>query len=131
MKTYEIDGSNFSDYSGFVSEVNNKIFGDQTWGGLFEQLDDILRGGFGTPDNFAIRWRRADKSRKDLGYDAMYKFLQDTKSRVHKTGIPRWEQRAELAREQKGLTLFDEIIAIVRDHSNVRVDKCNHYDSVL
>jgi len=45
-----IDGACFSDFDGFTREFT-RLLGDHTWRGNLDALNDILRGGFGTPDN--------------------------------------------------------------------------------
>ena len=67
-----IDGNKFSDFKGLVREFNPVVFGDdRTWYGGLDQLNDLLRGGFGTPEGeFTIEWLNSHKSQKDLGKEA-------------------------------------------------------------
>jgi RNAse (barnase) inhibitor barstar len=51
-----IDGAAFHDYEGFGREFSNHLDSDQ-WSGNLDAFNDILRGGFGTPDGgFVFRW---------------------------------------------------------------------------
>jgi hypothetical protein len=51
-----IDGAAFSDFAGFAREFT-RLLDDYTWSGNLEAFKDILRGGFGTPeDGWILRW---------------------------------------------------------------------------
>ena len=87
-----IDGNNFSGFEGFVREFNINVFGDdRTWTGGFGMLNDLLRGGYGTPEGaFTIEWRHSHKSQKDLGKEATLVWLESRKDRVHPTARNLW-----------------------------------------
>ena len=57
-RTYiEIDGARFDDLEGFWNEVSNHLIPGRYWGRNFDAFNDILSGGFGTPDDgFVLRW---------------------------------------------------------------------------
>jgi RNAse (barnase) inhibitor barstar len=65
----EIDGAKFRTLNGFYDEVERKLLGPGVrWGRNLDAFNDVLRGGFGTPDaGFVLRWRRSALSRKRLG----------------------------------------------------------------
>jgi RNAse (barnase) inhibitor barstar len=113
---YVIDGNRFSDFGGFIREFNLKVFGDaKTWSGNLDQLEDMLRGGYGTPTNneaFTIRWLNSKKSRSDLGHAAMNELLRRIRSRVHPTNIEEWNMRIQLTAQNKGETLFLNLVDI-------------------
>lgn len=44
-----VDGALFTDFDGFAREFT-KLLRDYTWTGNVDAFNDILRGGFGTPD---------------------------------------------------------------------------------
>ena len=57
MKTYRIDGRRFSTLEGFYEEVDRVLIPGSKWGRNLEAFNDILRGGFGTPDEgFILIW---------------------------------------------------------------------------
>jgi hypothetical protein len=116
-----IDGNNFSDFEGFVREFNINVFGDdRTWMGGFGALNDLLRGGYGTPEGpYIIEWLNAHKSREDLGKDATLKWLEARKDRVHPTNRERWAMRIELMKYNIGETLFMMIVDIIVRHENI------------
>ena len=55
-QVYEIDGAGFSSLEGFFDEVSRKLIPHAIWGKNLDAFNDILRGGFGTPeDGFVLR----------------------------------------------------------------------------
>jgi len=119
--TLTIDGNNFSDFEGFVREFNPAVFGDdRTWMGGFGALNDLLRGGYGTPEGpYIIEWLNAHKSREDLGKDATLKWLEARKDRVHPTNREHWAMQIELMKHNTGETLFMMIVDIIVSHENI------------
>jgi hypothetical protein len=47
-----IDGAHFSDLDGFTREFS-RLLVNYTWRGNLDAFNDLLRGGFGTPENVA------------------------------------------------------------------------------
>jgi hypothetical protein len=45
-----IDGSAFSGFDGFAREFS-RLLDNYTWRGNLDAFNDLLRGGFGTPEN--------------------------------------------------------------------------------
>jgi hypothetical protein len=116
-----IDGNKFSDFAGLVREFNPAVFGDdRTWYGSLDQLDDLLVGGFGSPDGeFTIEWINSHKSQKDLGKEATLAWLEAAKDRVHPTNRERWAMRIELMRYNTEETLFMMVVDIIVRHENI------------
>jgi RNAse (barnase) inhibitor barstar len=110
-----IDGNKFSDFETFVAEVSVKIFDDdKTWSGSLDQLNDMLRGGYGTPDEpFSVRWVNSKKSQTHLGHEAMLEWLVGHRKVVHPSNMAMWEKRIELAQNGEGETLFLKIVDII------------------
>ncbi len=48
---YEINGAAFSSLEGFFDEVSRKLIPDAILGKNLDAFNDILRGGFGTPED--------------------------------------------------------------------------------
>jgi|SRR5579862_971234 RNAse (barnase) inhibitor barstar len=68
-QVYEIDGIEFSSLEGFCDEVSPKLIPDAVWGKNLDAFNDILRGGFGTPEGgFVLRWLNSNESREQLGF---------------------------------------------------------------
>jgi RNAse (barnase) inhibitor barstar len=78
LPVLEIDGERFDDLEGFAREFS-RLLGSHVWHGNLDAFNDILRGGFGTPDQgFLLRWLHSDASRRALGWDATVQWLEQT-----------------------------------------------------
>jgi RNAse (barnase) inhibitor barstar len=66
---YEIDGCDFAMLEEFFDAVSRVLIPGAEWGRNLEAFNDILRGGFGTPEaGFILRWNNSAVSRTRLGY---------------------------------------------------------------
>src|ERR671911_2815289 len=84
MAEYEIDGKNFSTLEGFYDEISRVLIPGAWWGRNLDAFNDILRGGFVTPESgFTLRWLNHDVSRRRLGYDETVRQLELTLQRCH------------------------------------------------
>jgi RNAse (barnase) inhibitor barstar len=80
MATYEIDGANFSTIDGFYDEISRVLIPGATWGRNLDAFNDILWGGFGTPEEgFVLVWENHHLSRDRLGsdFDTLVEILRD------------------------------------------------------
>lgn len=112
-----IDGANFADFEGFAREFS-KLLRDYTWNGNLDAFTDILRGGFGTPENgWTLRWQNSELSRAALGYEATIRWLEQIHLTCHPSNRPDVRDRIRNARQCRGRTIFDEIVEIIRDHA--------------
>ena len=69
--TYEIDGADFQTLEEFYEVVSRVLIPDSSWGRNLDAFNDILRGGFGTPEGgFVFVWVNSALSRERLGYNA-------------------------------------------------------------
>jgi Barstar (barnase inhibitor) len=76
---FVIDGSRFTDFDGFAQEFST-LLTDWTWRGNLNAFEDILRGGFGTPEGgFVLRWLNSERSRDALGtqFDVVIRMIRD------------------------------------------------------
>jgi RNAse (barnase) inhibitor barstar len=111
-----IDGSKFSDFDGFAREFT-KLLCHYTWGGNLDAFNDILKGGFGTPEGeWILRWFYSQDSRTALGHDATARRLEDLLKTCHPSNRSSIKAQLTMARQGQGPTLFDEIVDIIRDH---------------
>jgi RNAse (barnase) inhibitor barstar len=64
-----INGMEFDDIESFAKHFSKVALNNQhCWNGNLDAFNDILRGGFGTPEEgFIIEWRNHDKSKRELG----------------------------------------------------------------
>ena len=69
IPVYELDGADFSTLEEFAAYFSNRVLIDYQWRGNLDAFDDILYGGYGTPDGgFIIRWHNSALSRQRLGH---------------------------------------------------------------
>jgi RNAse (barnase) inhibitor barstar len=114
---YEIDGRTFSTLEEFYAVLDRVLLPGASWGHNLDAFNDVLRGGFGTPDGgFVLRWVNADESRERLGYPETVRQLKRRLERCHPSN--RAAVAADLARAEAGTgpTVFDWLVEIIRDH---------------
>ena len=113
----ELDGERTSSLEAFYDEVEAKLIPKATWGRNLDAFNDILRGGFGTPEGgFVLRWTRSVQARQQLGYPATVEYLERKVKRCHPTAVAAVQADLEAARRGEGPTLFDVLVDIVRRH---------------
>lgn len=111
-----IDGARFSDLDGFAREFS-RLLCHYTWRGNLDAFNDLLRGGFGTPEGgWVLRWRNSELSRAALGYEATTRRLEQLLLTCHPSNRSAAAARISSARRREGPTLFDEIVEIIREH---------------
>jgi RNAse (barnase) inhibitor barstar len=116
-KEYVLDGSNVTSLEAFYDQISDTLIPGAYWGRNLDAFNDILRGGFGTPEGgFILRWTHSEISRKNLGYPETVRQLEKRLERCHPTN--RNIVRTELgqARRGKGATVFDWLVEIIRYH---------------
>jgi RNAse (barnase) inhibitor barstar len=111
-----IDGANFSDFDAFAREFS-RLLRNYTWRGNLDAFNDLLRGGFGTPEHgWVLRWLNSESSRAALGYEETARRLDSLLLTCHPSQRPKIQARINSARRGEGPTLFDEIVDIIRVH---------------
>ncbi len=74
---YEIDGSRFNTLEGFFEEISLVLIPGVDWGHNLDAFNDILRGGFGTPEGgFVLHWKNSTLSRERLSYPETVRQLE-------------------------------------------------------
>jgi RNAse (barnase) inhibitor barstar len=113
-----VDGARFQDFAGFCMEFSRSVLlGEYDWGGNLDALNDVLRGGFGTPDGpWVLKWIHANQSRQALGFEAMIRWLRDHLATCHPSSQADFRARLAKAERQQGETLFDLVVSIMREH---------------
>jgi RNAse (barnase) inhibitor barstar len=115
---YEIDGSQFSTLEGFYDEVSRVLIPGANWGRNLNAFNDILRGGFGTPEGgFVLRWKDSKLSRERLGYSETVRQLQMQLQRCHPTNRERVARDLDEATQGRGDTAFDWLVEIIAIHA--------------
>jgi hypothetical protein len=116
LPLFILDGSSFDDFEGFARAFT-RLLDDYEWRGNLDAFNDILRGGFGTPEaGWTLRWLNSERSRQALGYDATAKRLEALLVTCHPTNRDSIRRRLTLANRWEGPTLFDEIVEIIQIH---------------
>lgn len=72
IPTYVIDGSKARTWPEIVASINAFIPDSKWQGNSLDALDDILYGGYGTPEKFIVIWKASDISRQMLGLEAAH-----------------------------------------------------------
>jgi len=114
---YEIDGARFSTLEGFFAEFSRVVMPQYPISNNLDAFNDVLRGGFGTPDEgFMIRWINHSISKQRLGYPETVRQLELRLARCHPANRTYVSRDLERARTEQGPTVFDWLIEIMRDH---------------
>ena len=116
-KIYEIDGYHFSTLQEFYDEISRVLMPGVSWGRNLDAFNDILRGGFGTPEEgFVLQWKNSDISRQRLGYAETEHQLTLRLDRCHPSNKLFVKNDLELAKKGQGATVFDWLIDIIQTH---------------
>jgi len=114
-KTAVINGSHFSDLSGFYEEISEVFMKDADWKvGTLDGFDDILYGFRGE-----IIWKESDKSKEDLGFEATKVFYENKIKQGKPFNIELIQQKLDDLIAGNGQTLFEILIEILESHQNI------------
>ncbi len=117
---FEIDGRNFSTLEAFYDEISRVLVPGipvDGWGRNLDAFNDILRGGFGTPDEgFVLRWINSDASRQQLGFGETIRQLELRLQGCHPANRASVASELQMARSGQGETVFDWLVEIIKDH---------------
>ena len=116
-QTFVIDGTQFSSLLEFAQYFSNLVLKDYDWRGNLDAFNDILRGGFGTPEGgFILRWENSALSRQRLGYAETIKWTEEHIQSCHPSNVSHLNQRLAELKQWRGETLFDTIVEIIQVH---------------
>jgi RNAse (barnase) inhibitor barstar len=117
-----LDDTRFDTLEGFYEEVSQRLTPGMAYARNLDALDDILWGGFGTPDDgFILVWKNSDRSRAVLGYDETIGQLQKRLERCHPLSRRHVERELGAAKRRVGPTVFDWLVEIFHDHENIEL----------
>ena len=115
--TCEIDGRTFWTLEEFYEVISRVLVPGADWGRNLDAFNDILRGGFGTPDGgFVLRWKNAALSRERLGYPETVRQLRLRLRRCHPSNRASVAAKIQDAERGVGPTVFDWLVDILRVH---------------
>jgi len=116
LPVFVLDGTSFDDLAGFFSAITRTLSLTR-WGRNLDAFNDILRGGFGTPQSgFTLRWASSAVSAQRLGWPETIRYTENKLTTCHPANIPRVQADLAAARRGEGQTLFDIITSIIRAH---------------
>lgn len=117
LKQFIIDGTKVSSVATFADEFSRVVIPDYTWNGNLDAFNDILRGGFGTPEEgFVLVWHGSNTSRLKLGYEQTVRELEVRLARCHPSNRADVRQDIRRAKRGEGPTAFDWLVEIIADH---------------
>ncbi len=115
--TYEIDGADFSNLEGFYEQISRVLIPGANWGRNLDAFNDILRGGFGTPDGgFVLRWINSALSRERLAYPETVRQLELRLQRCHPSNRNSVSSELAEAKRGSGSTVYDWLVEIIHVH---------------
>jgi RNAse (barnase) inhibitor barstar len=118
----QIDGASFSTLEEFYDEVSRKLIPGASWGHNLDAFNDILRGGFGTPEGgFILVWQGSDLSRERLAYPETVRQLERRLLHCHPTNRAAVQADLAAAHASKGPTVFDWLVEIIHDHESIEL----------
>ncbi len=120
---YTLEGTRVATLEDFFAEVGRVLIPGAAWGRNLDAFEDILRGGFGTPDGgFTLIWRDAARSRRQLGYPETVRQLERRLARCHPSNRARVAAELARARRGEGPTVFDWLTAIIAEHDDIALE---------
>lgn len=128
----EIDGAEFSTLDEFFQHFSDRALDGAPWGKNLDAFNDVLRGGFGTPDSgFKLLWRNHTVSRARLGYPETIRQLQKRLAKCHPGNRACVQADLDEALRGRGSTAFDWLIEIIRAHGKGGAEEDDHVELVL
>lgn len=123
-----LDGSQVRTLEGFWDALMDAFdgAGRQYFGRNLGALADCLSGGPGGPedDDYALEWRDHAVSRERLGYLETARQLERRVALCHPTNRPVVEARLKAARNERGPTIFDQLIEIFEQNAPGKLRLC-------
>ncbi|MCW1407685.1 barstar family protein [Rhizobium johnstonii] len=120
-KKFHIDGKKIRDLDSFFRELARQLFPDiPDWNYNFDGLDDMLGGGFGTPENGCVLfWDNHQLSRARLGHEETARVLEKRLKRSHSSARNEIMKQIRMAKRREGPTIFDDIVEIFERHKPI------------
>jgi|SRR3989338_2760875 len=117
-KTIVIEGNNFKDFNGFYDEIGLK-FNCKGWlGKNLVAFDELLYLHTGP---VVVKWMSSNKSKNDLGYAETIEYYKNNLVKVHRNNKKAAVEKLELAKNNEGKTLFEEVMSVFKNHPNIEL----------
>ncbi len=115
--SYSIDATRFSTLEEFAQHFSDQVLSGHQWSGNLDAFDDILCGGFGTPDEgFVLVWHGSRLSQERLGYAETVRQLEARLAKCHPANREKVLVELQRAQQEKGPTVYDWLVEIIKDH---------------
>jgi RNAse (barnase) inhibitor barstar len=112
-----IDGLQFSTLEGFFDHFAARALDGSQWGRNLDAFNDVLRGGFGTPEGgFLLEWSNHAASKLRLGFAETVRQLQLRVGRCHPSNVPFVKEELAAARRGEGSTVYEWLLEIIQTH---------------
>lgn len=121
---YTVDGENFSTLEEFWDEISRVLIPNEFWGKNLDAFNDILHGGFGTPDEgFILVWKNSSLSKERLGFSETIRQLEKRLERCHPLNRDSVRSQIEEAKRHEFPTVFDWLIEIIeyKEHADIEL----------
>ncbi len=126
---YVIQGTRIVSLETFFDEISCVLVPDAKWGRNLDAFNDILSGGFGTPEGgFVLRWSHAAESKIHLSYAETIRQLKVRLEKCHPESRSYIRQQLHLAETNQGPTVFDWLVEIIHAHG---IDGSDSQDGVV
>ncbi len=113
----ELRGDRIHDLESFWDEVSRSLMGGTYRTRTLDGFNDILRGGFGTPEGgFVLLWLDSETSRAALGTPETVRYLERKVHTCHPANVPSIQEELAKARRGEEPSLFDTLVELIRDH---------------
>lgn len=127
-----IDGAQFASLDEFFKHFQARALDGANWGNNLDAFNDVLGGGFGTPDHgFVLVWKNHEVSKERLGYAETQRVLRRRLHTCHAANIPAVNRELDRAEHGEGETVFDWLVAIIRDHGPMGSESEDNIELVL
>lgn len=113
----EIDGAKFNSLEVFYNHFSERALDTNFWGKNLNAFNDVLRGGFGTPDGgFKLVWRNHALSKARLGYKETVLQLEKRLINCHPANRKYVQEDLDRAKRGDGPTVYDWLFEIISVH---------------
>lgn len=120
--TYTIDGEKFTTLEGFYDAFTEAALPGVAWGKNLDAFDDVLGGGIGQfKSGDTLIWKNSQLSRERLGYQETIRQLERQLSESDPTQHESILLAIELAKGEKGETVFNWLQEIMTEHPEIHI----------
>lgn len=121
-RTFILDGNDFDTLEVFYDVFEVVALQGVAWGRNLDAFDDALSGGVGLfASGDTIIWENSQRSRECLGYKETIRQLERQLAESDPSQHDSIMLAIELAKNEKGETVFNWLQEIITEHSDIHV----------